>query len=68
MDVRVEVGVLQAGAQAVVATVVTQTVHRVEVVPTVVTYLSLAPVLSIGGTSISAIQPELVLVGGRAAA
>jgi hypothetical protein len=68
MDVRVEVGVLQAGAQAVIATVVTKTVHRVEVVPTVVTYLSLAPVLSIGGTSISAIQPELVLVGGRAAA
>jgi hypothetical protein len=68
MDVRVEVGVLQAGAQAVVATVVTQRVHSVEVVSPAVTYLSLAPVLSIGGTSISAIQPELLLVGGQAAA
>lgn len=68
MDVRVEVGVLQAEAQAVVATVVTQTVHSVEVVSPVVTNFSLAPVISIAGHSISAINPEFVLVGGQAAA
>jgi hypothetical protein len=68
MDVRVEAGVLQAGAQAVVATVVTLKVHSVEIVSPVVTSFSLAPVISVGGTSISAVQPELVTVGGRATA
>jgi hypothetical protein len=68
MDVRVEAGVLQAGAIAVVATVVTIKVHSVEIVSPVVVSFSLAPVISVGGTSISAIQPELVLVGGQAAA
>lgn len=68
MDVRVEVGVLTAGAQAIVATVVTQRVHSVEKSFAVVSDLSLAPVLSVGGTSISAVQPELVTVGGRATA
>jgi hypothetical protein len=68
MDVRVEVGVLQAGAQAVVATVVTQMVHSVEIVSPVVTSFSLAPVISIAGHSISAINPELVTVGGQAVA
>jgi hypothetical protein len=68
MDVRVEAGVLQAGTEAVVATVVTQRVHSVEIVSPVVTSFSLAPVISVGGTSISAVQPELVTVGGRATA
>jgi len=68
MDVRVEVGVLQAEAQAVVATVVTQTVHSVEVVSPVVINFSLAPVISVGGNSISSITPVKDLVGGRAVA
>lgn len=68
MDVRVEVGVLQAGAEAVVATVVTQMVHSVEIVSPVVTNFSLAPVISVAGHSISAINPNLVLVGGMATA
>jgi hypothetical protein len=68
MDVRVEVGVLQAGAEAVVATVVTQRVHSVEIVSPVVTSFSLAPVISVAGHSISSINPELALVGGIATA
>lgn len=68
MDVRVEAGVLQAGTEAVVATVVTQTVHSVEIVSPVVTSFSLAPVISVAGHSISAINPEFALVGGQAVA
>jgi hypothetical protein len=66
MDVRVEAGVLQAGTEAVVATVVTQRVHSVEIVSPVVVSFSLAPVISVAGHSISAINPELALVGGQA--
>jgi hypothetical protein len=68
MDVRVEAGVLQVEAKAAVATVVTQTVHSVEIISPVVTSFSLAPVISIAGHSISAINPELALVGGSAIA
>jgi len=48
--------------------VVTKKVHSVEIVSPVVTSFSLAPVISVAGHSISAINPELTLVGGIAAA
>jgi hypothetical protein len=66
MDVRVEAGVLQAVTEAVVATVVAQRVHSVEIVSPVVVSFSLAPVISVGGNSISAVNPE-IFVGGQLA-
>lgn len=68
MDVRIEVGPLTAGAEAIVAAVETVKVHSVEIISPVVTNFILAPVISVGGNSISAINPELELVGGRAVA
>jgi hypothetical protein len=68
MDVRVEAGILTAGAVAIIATVETVKVHSVEIIAPVVTRFSLTPVISVGGNSISSINPELVLVGGQAVA
>lgn len=66
MDVRVEAGILTAGAVAIVATVETVKVHSVEIIAPVVTRFSLTPVISVGGNSISAVNPE-VKVGGQLA-
>jgi len=66
MDVRVEVGVLTAGAEAIVAAVETVKVHSVEIISPVVVNFALAPVISVGGNSISAVNPE-IFVGGELA-
>jgi hypothetical protein len=67
MDARVEVGVLQANACLVD---VQPTVEILSGIHTpVVSNLFLAPhIISVGGHSISAINPELTRIGVRAAA
>jgi hypothetical protein len=58
MDVRVEAGPLTAGAVMVESkTVVEQTSNVVIIAPTVSCF-SLAPVISVGGKSISAVNPQ----------
>jgi hypothetical protein len=66
MDVRVEVGPLTAGAVLVESKTVVQIVSCVVYTPTV-SNLSLTSVLSMGATSISAVQPESLRIGVRAA-
>ena len=62
MDVRVEAGVCTAGA---VMQEVNTTVEALFSAP-VVTRFSLAPVISVGGNSISSIPPTNFLIGAKA--
>lgn len=67
MDVRVEAGVMQAGATTSEVKVTTVKVVTEFIAP-VFTSFSLTPVISVGGNSISSITPELYLIGVKAAA
>jgi hypothetical protein len=66
MDAKVEVGALQANACLVVVKITVESLSG-DLTP-VVSNLSFAPIISIGGHSISAINPELTRIGVRAAA
>jgi len=68
MDVRVEAGPLTAAAVIVESKLIVEHTPSVIVSVPVVSRFSLAPVISIGGTSISSITPETNLLGVRAAA
>jgi hypothetical protein len=59
MDVRVEAGPLTAGAVLVESKQTVEQIANVLVSVPLVSRFSLAPVLSVGGNSISAINPEL---------
>jgi hypothetical protein len=58
MDVRVEAGPLTAGAVMVESKTVVELVSNVVIIAPTVSRFSLAPVLSIGGNSISSINPQ----------
>lgn len=66
MDAKVEVGALQANACLVVVQTIVESLSG-DFTP-VVSSLSFAPIISIGGHSISSINPELIRIGVRAAA
>jgi hypothetical protein len=66
MDAKVEVGALQANACLVVVQTIVESLSG-DFTP-VVSNLSFAPIISIGGHSISSINPELIRIGVRAAA
>ena len=67
MDAKVEVGALQAKACLVVVQTTVETLSG-DISSPVVSNLSFAPITSVGGHSISAINPELTRIGVRAAA
>jgi len=67
MDAKVEVGALQANACIVVVQITVESLSG-DIFTPVVSNLSFAPIISIGGHSISAINPELTRIGVRAAA
>jgi hypothetical protein len=67
MDAKVEVGALQANACLVVVQTTVETLSG-NVFSPAVSNLSFAPIISIGGHSISAINPEFNRIGVRAAA
>lgn len=60
MDVRVEARPLTAGAVIVESKATVETIIDTLILSPVVSRFSLAPVISIGGNSISAINPELL--------
>jgi hypothetical protein len=66
MDVKVEAGILQANACLVIVHTTVETLSGI--FTPVVSSLTFAPIISIGGHSISAINPELTRIGVRAAA
>lgn len=66
MDVRVEVGPLTASAVLVESRPTVETFDVVILSP-VVSRFTLAPVISVGGNSISSINPENSLLGVMAA-
>ena len=68
MDVRVEAGPLTAGAVIVESKLTVEHTPSVIVSVPVVSRFSLAPVISVGGTSISSITPEAFNKGVKAAA
>ena len=68
MDVRVEAGPLLAGCQMVESKQTVETVHDVVIMSPVVSRFSLAPVISVGGHSISTITPENFRIGAKAVA
>jgi len=68
MDARVEAGPLTAGAVIVETKTVVEIISDCVIVSPVVSRFSLAPVLSVGGSSISAVNPESFRIGVRAAA
>jgi len=67
MDVRVEAGPLTAGAVMVESKTVVEFISNVVIIAPTVSRFSLAPVISVGGTSISSITPEVLLGGLKAA-
>jgi hypothetical protein len=67
MDAKVEVGALQANACIVVVQTTVESLSG-DIFTPVVSNLSFAPIISIGGHSISAINPEFNRIGVRAAA
>jgi len=67
MDAKVEVGALQANACLVVVQTTVETLSG-NVFSPVVSNLTFAPIISIGGHSISTINPELTRIGVWAAA
>jgi len=60
MDVRVEARPLTAGAEIVESKVTVETIFDIVIMSPVLSRFSLAPVLSVGGNSISSINPELL--------
>ena len=66
MDAKVEVGALIASCELVVVQITVESLSG-DLTP-VVSNLSFAPIISIGGHSISAINPEFNRIGVRAAA
>jgi hypothetical protein len=68
MDVRVEARPLAAGAAMVESKSVVEIISNCVIVSPIISRFSLAPVLSVGGNSISAISPESFRIGVRAAA
>lgn len=66
MDVRVEAGPLSAGAVAVESKITVVALSGVVITAPVISRFSLTPVISIGGTSISAITPVNELIGVKA--
>lgn len=60
MDVRVEAGPLTAGAVMVESKTVVELVSDVVIIAPTVSRFSLAPVISVGGNSISSINPEFL--------
>lgn len=68
MDVRVEARPLTAGAAAVEVQLTVETVTHAVISSPVVSRFSLAPVISVGGNSISAINPEFNFIGDKALA
>jgi hypothetical protein len=67
MDVRVEAGPLTAQACVVESKLQVETSCDIFISSQVISRFSLAPVISIGGTSISSITPESFRIGVRAA-
>jgi hypothetical protein len=67
MDAKVEVGALQANACLVVVQTIVESLSG-DIFTPVVSNLSFAPIISIGGHSISSINPESFRIGVRAAA
>ena len=67
MDVRVEAGPLSAGAVMVETKLTVELLSGVVIFAPVISRFSLAPVISIGGTSISSITPTKSLIGVKAA-
>lgn len=67
MDVRVEARPLTAGAVMVESKTVVELVSDVVIIAPTVSRFSLAPVISVGGKSISSINPEFSIGGIRAA-
>ena len=68
MDVRVEARPLTAGAEAVEVQLTVETVTHAVIASPVVSRFTLAPVISVGGNSISAVNPEFNLTGDKALA
>jgi UDP-N-acetylglucosamine enolpyruvyl transferase len=68
MDVRVEAGPLTAGAVIVESKTIVEIRLDVVIMSPIVSRFSLAPVISVGGNSISAINPEFSLGGLKATA
>ena len=68
MDVRVEAGPLTARGELLESNTFVEIISNCVIVSPVVSRFSLTPVLSIGGTSISAISPESFRIGVGAAA
>jgi hypothetical protein len=66
MDAKVEVGALIASCELVVVQITVESLSG-DLTP-VVSNLSFAPIISIGGHSISSINPEFNRIGVRAAA
>lgn len=66
MDVRVEAGPLSAGAVAVESKITVVALSGVVISAPVISRFSLTPVISVGGTSISAITPVNELIGVKA--
>jgi len=66
MDAKVEVGALIASCELVVVQITVESLSG-DLTP-VVSNLSFAPIISIGGHSISTINPESFRIGVRAAA
>jgi hypothetical protein len=67
MDAKVEVGALKANACLVVVQTTVESLSG-DIFTPVVSNLSFAPIISIGGHSISSINPESFRIGVRAAA
>jgi hypothetical protein len=67
MDAKVEVGILQANACLVVVQITVENLST-HIYSPAISNLSFAPIISIGGHSISAINPESFRIGVRAAA
>jgi len=67
MDVRVEARPLAAAAASVEAKTVVEIISDCVIISPVVSRFSLAPVISVGGSSISAITPESYRIGVKAA-
>ena len=67
MDAKVEVGALQANACIVVVQTTVEILSGVVHISPVVSNLSFAPITSISGHSISAINPEFSRIGVKAA-
>lgn len=68
MDVRVETGPLTAAAGLVETVAVVENISDCVIVSPIVSRFSLTPVISVGGNSISSVNPEIFRIGVKAAA